>query len=157
MLDEIRQAGREFDSALGAANSARDFDEIRVRYFGRKGGLIPALFAQLKEVPKEQKKDIGDALNKLRDRIESALKEKSESAASAESASKEARETLDVTLPGRTPRLGHLHPTTLVRRELEEIFVEMGYSLDPGPEVETDWYNFGALNFTPDHPARDMQ
>ena len=64
---------------------------------------------------------------------------------------------LDVTLPGRVPRLGHLHPTTLVRRELEEIFVEMGYSLDPGPEVETDWYNFEALNFTPDHPARDMQ
>jgi len=157
VLDEITRTGREFDSALASANTAREIDEVRVHYFGRKGGLIPALFARLKEVPKEQKKEIGDALNKLRDRMESALEEKSKRIASEEASRKEARETLDVTLPGRAPRLGHLHPITIVRRELEEIFVEMGYSLDPGPEVETDWYNFGALNFTPDHPARDMQ
>jgi phenylalanyl-tRNA synthetase alpha chain len=157
VLDDITRTGREFDSALAAANTAHALDEVRVRYFGRKGGLIPSLFARLKEVPKEQKKDVGDALNKLRDRIESALEEKSQRVASEDSARKEARETLDVTLPGRMPRLGHLHPITIVRRELEEIFLEMGYSLDPGPEVETDWYNFEALNFTPDHPARDMQ
>jgi phenylalanyl-tRNA synthetase alpha chain len=157
VLDDITRTGREFDSALASANTAHALDEVRVRYFGRKGGLIPSLFTRLKEVPKEQKKDVGDALNKLRDRIESALKEKSERVASEEAARKEARETHDVTLPGRMPRLGHLHPITIVRRELEEIFLEMGYSLDPGPEVETDWYNFEALNFTPDHPARDMQ
>ncbi len=157
MLDDIARTGREFDSALASANTAHALDEVRIRYFGRKGGLIPSLFARLKEVPKEQKKDVGDALNKLRDRIEIALKEKSARVASEEDARKEARETLDVTLPGRVSRLGHLHPITIVRRDLEEIFLEMGYSLDPGPEVETDWYNFEALNFTPDHPARDMQ
>ncbi|HMC22469.1 MAG TPA: phenylalanine--tRNA ligase subunit alpha [Thermoanaerobaculia bacterium] len=157
MIDDITRTGREFDSALASANTAHALDEVRVRYFGRKGGLIPSLFTRLKEVPKEQKKDVGDALNKLRDRIESALKEKSERVASEEASRKEARETLDVTLPGRRPPVGHLHPITIVRRELEEIFLEMGYSLDPGPEVETDWYNFEALNFTPDHPARDMQ
>jgi len=157
VIDDITRTGREFDSALASANTAHALDEVRVRYFGRKGGLIPSLFTRLKEVPKEQKKDVGDALNKLRDRIESALKEKSERVASEEASRKEARETLDVTLPGRRPPLGHLHPITIVRRELEEIFLEMGYSLDPGPEVETDWYNFEALNFTPDHPARDMQ
>jgi len=157
VLDDIARTGREFDSALASANTAHALDEVRIRYFGRKGGLIPSLFARLKEVPKEQKKDVGDALNKLRDRIEIALKEKSARVASEEDARKEARETLDVTLPGRVSRLGHLHPITIVRRDLEEIFLEMGYSLDPGPEVETDWYNFEALNFTPDHPARDMQ
>jgi phenylalanyl-tRNA synthetase alpha chain len=157
VIDDITRAGREFDSTLASANTAHALDEVRVRYFGRKGGLIPSLFARLKEVPKEQKKDVGDALNKLRDRMETALKEKSERVASEEATRKEARETLDITLPGRMPRLGHLHPITIVRRELEEIFLEMGYSLDPGPEVETDWYNFEALNFTPDHPARDMQ
>ena len=157
MLDDIKQNGREFDSALAAANSTREIDEVRVRYFGRKGGAVPALFARLKEVPKEQKKAAGDALNKLRDRLESALKEKTDRVANAEAARKEARETLDVTLPARLPRLGHLHPISIVRRELEDIFLEMGYSIDPGPEVETDWYNFEALNFTPDHPARDMQ
>jgi phenylalanyl-tRNA synthetase alpha chain len=157
MIDDIARTGREFEAALAAAKTARQIDEVRVQYFGRKSGLIPALFARLKEVPKEQKKEAGDALNKLRDRAEIALKEKIERIAAEESARKEARETIDVTLPARMPPLGHLHPITIVRRELEEIFLEMGYSLDPGPELETDWYNFEALNFTPDHPARDMQ
>jgi phenylalanyl-tRNA synthetase alpha chain len=157
LAESIERAGREFDAALATAHDTKALDELRVRYFGRKGGLIPALFAQLKEVPKEQKKDVGDALNKLRDHIESALKEKTDRVAADESVRKEARESIDVTLPARMPRLGHLHPTTIVRREMEQIFTEMGYSLDPGPEVESDWYNFEALNFTPDHPARDTQ
>ena len=157
MLDDISKTGADFDRDLTAANSARELDEVRVRYFGRKSGAVPALFTRLKEVPKERKKDAGDALNKLRDRMENALKEKTERVANEESARKEAREIIDITLPGRAPKLGHLHPITIVRRELEAIFLEMGYSLDPGPEVETDWYNFEALNFTPDHPARDMQ
>src|SRR5258708_29095820 len=111
----------------------------------------------MKEGAKEQKKDAGDALNKLRDRLESELKEKSERIAAEEAKRKEWREIIDVPLPARLPALGHLHPVTIVRREMETIFAEMGYSLDPGPEVETDWYNFEALNFTPDHPARDTQ
>ncbi len=157
MLDEIGKTGRDFDAALASANTAQELDELRLRYFGRKGGLIPALFARLKEVPKEQKKPAGDALNKLRDRIESALKKKSERVHAEEAARRETQQTLDVTLPARMPRLGHLHPVTLVRREMEEIFLEMGYSIDPGPEIETDWHNFEALNFTPEHPARDTQ
>src|SRR5437588_29902 len=146
MLEEIQQAGSEFDAALAAANDVRALDDLRVHYFGRKGGLIPALFGRLKEVPKEQKKEVGDALNKLRDRIEEALKEKSERIAAAEAVRREAREEIDVTLPARLPSLGHLHPVTIVRREMEETFREMGYSIDPGPEVESDWYNFEALN-----------
>ena len=155
--DQIARTSAEFDAALEAANDSRALDDLRIHYFGRKGGLVPTLFARLKEVPKEQKKDAGDALNKLRDRIEAALKEKTERVAAAEAARKEAAESIDVTLPARMPRLGHLHPVTIVRREMEQIFTEMGYSLDPGPEVESDWYNFEALNFTPDHPARDTQ
>jgi phenylalanyl-tRNA synthetase alpha chain len=157
MLDDIRKAAAEFDAALSRATSLRALDELRVRYFGRKEGLVPAFFSRLKEVAKEQKKDVGDALNKLRDRLEAELKEKSDRVAAEEAARREAREQIDVTLPGRLPRLGHLHPITIVRREMEQIFREMGYSIDPGPEIETDWYNFEALNFTPDHPARDTQ
>src|SRR5258708_820481 len=121
MIDQIEQTGREFDAALAAANDSHALDDLRVRTFGRKGGLIPALFARLKEVPKEQKKDVGDALNKLRDRLESELKEKSDRVAAAEAARKETAESIDVTLPARMPRLGHLHPTTIVRREMEQI------------------------------------
>jgi phenylalanyl-tRNA synthetase alpha chain len=157
MLDEITNLSAAFDSELEAANSVHALDDLRVRYFGRKSGLIPALFSRLKEVPKEQKKEVGDALNKLRDRIETALKEKTERVAAEEASRKEARERLDVTLPARMPRLGHLHPITIARREMEQIFREMGYSIDQGPEIETDWYNFEALNFTADHPARDTQ
>src|SRR5471032_1569136 len=157
MLDEIQKASTEFESALAAATTSGALDELRLRYFGRKEGLVPALFSRLKEVPKEQKKDVGDALNRFRDHAEAILKERSASLANAEAAQKEAREAIDVTLPGRLPRLGHLHPITIVRRQMESIFSEMGYSIDPGPEVETDWYNFEALNFTPDHPARDTQ
>jgi len=148
----ITSTGERFDRDLASANDVRKIDEVRILYFGRKAGVIPDLFAKLKEVPKEQKREIGDALNRFRDRAEQALKEKT-----VRVSAEKVERPLDVTLPGRPPLLGHLHPVTLVRRELEEIFVEMGYSLDPGPEVETDWYNFGALNFTPDHPARDMQ
>jgi phenylalanyl-tRNA synthetase alpha chain len=157
MIDDVNAIGRDFDREIESANTAKALDDLRVRYFGRKGGLVPALFARLKEVPKEQKKDAGDALNKLRDRLESALKEKSERASADEAGKRAARETIDVTLPARAPRLGHLHPITIVRRQMEDIFREMSYSIDPGPEIETDWYNFEALNFTPDHPARDTQ
>jgi phenylalanyl-tRNA synthetase alpha chain len=152
LLDEITRTSAQFDQDLASANDAKSLDELRIRYFGRKQGLVPALFARLREVPKEQKKDAGDALNKLRDRLESALDEKV-----ASLAAKPADDAIDVTLPARMPRFGHLHPITIVRREMEQIFAEMGYSIDPGPEIETDWYNFEALNFTPDHPARDTQ
>ena len=93
MLDDITRISSEFDSALGAANTASALDDLRVHYFGRKGGLIPALFSRLKEVPKERKKDAGDALNKLRDRLESELKEKSERVTAEESARKQSRDS----------------------------------------------------------------
>ncbi len=96
MLDDINRISSEFDDALASANTAAALDELRVHYFGRKGGLIPALFSRLKEVPKEQKKDAGDALNKLRDRLESELKEKHERIAAAEAKRKEARDIIDV-------------------------------------------------------------
>jgi phenylalanyl-tRNA synthetase alpha chain len=157
VLDEIAEARRDFDAAVGAARSSKELEDLRIRFLGRKGGLVHALFARLKEVPKEQKKDAGDALNKLRDHVEQTLEARIAAVAADEAGRREAREEIDVTLPSRSPGLGHLHPVTIVRREMEQIFLEMGYSLDPGPEIESDWYNFEALNFTPDHPARDTQ
>ncbi len=157
MLDEIAKARADFDAAAAAAHDVRSLDEIRIRFLGRKSGLVHAFFARLKEVPKEQKKEVGDALNKLRDHVEQTLNTRTADAAAAELRREEVRDTIDVTLPPRPPALGHLHPVTIVRREMEDIFREMGYSLDPGPEIDSDWYNFEALNFTPDHPARDTQ
>lgn len=157
MIEKIRQTEAEFRSALDAASTAAAVDEVRVRFFGRKGGAVHALFGELKSVPPEKKKEVGEELNRMRDALEGELRAKLESLKAEEGARKERRSAIDVTLPARMPRIGHLHPTTIVRREIEEIFREMGYSVEPGPEIENDWYNFGALNFTPEHPARDTQ
>jgi phenylalanyl-tRNA synthetase alpha chain len=157
LLEQIEQLSSEYDREVAAAKSVNDLDALRVRYFGRKGGLVPSLFAQLKSVPADQKRAAGDAINKLRDRIESDLKHRIEEATRLEADRKQALETIDVTLPARVPAFGHYHPVTIVRRELETIFREMGYAIDAGPEIDNDWYNFEALNFTPDHPARDTQ
>ena len=157
MLDRIPQIETEFRASLEQASTAAAVDEIRVRYFGRKGGIVPTLFAELKGVPAERKKEAGEALNRLRDALEGELKEKLERLRREEAARKERLEVLDVTIPARRPQFGHLHPTTIARREIETIFREMGYSVEPGREIESDWYNFGALNFAPDHPARDTQ
>src|SRR4051812_48067563 len=112
MIEEISQLAQSFARDLAAAADSRALDDVRVRWFGRKGGVVPSLFSRLKEVPKEQKKDVGDALNKLRDRIEAELKAKIESISGEEAKKKAARDTIDVTLPARLPRLGHLHPVT---------------------------------------------
>lgn len=153
-IDELR---RDFDASLSSAATLPELDEIRVRYFGRKGGLIPALFGRMKDVPAEDRKAAGAAINALRDEVDQRLNEKLDVARREAEASKKASDTIDVTLPGRPPAYGHLHPVTLVRREIEGIFREMGYSILAGPEIDTDWYNFEALNFKPEHPARDEQ
>lgn len=155
--DEIEQLRREFDEALASAASLPELDAIRVRYFGRKAGLIPALFTKLKDVPAEDRKTAGASINEFRDEVDARLNEKLDSARSDAESSKKKSDTIDVTLPGRRPSYGQLHPVTLVRREIEEIFREMGYSILAGPEIDTDWYNFEALNFKPEHPARDEQ
>ncbi|HUP63881.1 MAG TPA: phenylalanine--tRNA ligase subunit alpha, partial [Thermoanaerobaculia bacterium] len=157
MIEKIRQTESEFRSAIAEASTVSQVEEIRTRWFGRKGGIVPALFGELKKVPPEQKKEIGEALNRLRDELETELDARLTQLRAEENVRKERFGAIDVTLPARLPQIGHLHPTTIVRRQIETIFREMGYSVEPGPEIETDWYNFGALNFTPEHPARDTQ
>ncbi|MBZ5589066.1 MAG: phenylalanine--tRNA ligase subunit alpha [Acidobacteriia bacterium] len=150
-LEKVRQ---EFLAALAEAGSdpAR-VEAVRVRFAGRRSGLLRELEDALKTLPREAKPGYGKALNELKKLIEERL-------AAAQQAAEDAgarRQVLDVTLPGRRPVTGALHPVTLVRREIEEIFLRMGYSVADGPEVEDDWHNFGALNMPPDHPARDSQ
>ncbi|MBV9494898.1 MAG: phenylalanine--tRNA ligase subunit alpha [Acidobacteria bacterium] len=153
MLEDLKSS---FSRDLAAASSVRELLDLQSRYFGAKGA-VKELFKQLKSLSAEEKKELGAAINPFSEAAQAELKEKLERVSAREDAEREARETIDVTLPSRPPRLGHLHPITIVRRELEQIFREMGYTIDPGPEVESDWYNFEALNFTPDHPARDTQ
>ena len=151
--ETLERARQEFLAALEAAGSDPDrLEAVRVRFAGRRSGLVRELEDALKTLAREEKPAYGKALNELKRLIEEKLAQ-----AQAHSAASQRRAAVDVTLPGRRPPLGTLHPVTLVRREIEEIFLRMGYSVADGPEVEDDWYNFEALNFPPDHPARDSQ
>jgi len=151
--ETLERARQEFLAALEAAGSDPDrLEAVRVRFAGRRSGLVRELEDALKTLGREEKPGYGKALNELKRLIEEKLVQ-----AQALSAASQRPDAVDVTLPGRRPPLGTLHPVTLVRREIEEIFLRMGYSVADGPEVEDDWYNFEALNFPPDHPARDSQ
>jgi phenylalanyl-tRNA synthetase alpha chain len=144
----------EFLAALAAAGAdPAKVEEVRVRFAGRRSGLLRDLEERLKSLPKEEKPAYGKALNELKKLMQERLDEAAAGAASARAAAT----TFDVTLPGRRPASGALHPVTMVRREIEEIFLRMGYSVADGPEAEDDWHNFEALNIPPDHPARDTQ
>jgi phenylalanyl-tRNA synthetase alpha chain len=153
-LETLERARQEFLAALAEAGSdpAR-VEAVRVRFAGRRSGLLRDLEEALKSLPREEKPAYGKALNELKKLVEERL---AGAQKVAEDASKQL-EVADVTLPGRRPTLGAYHPVTLVRREIEEIFLRMGYSVADGPEAEDDWHNFEALNFPPDHPARDTQ
>jgi phenylalanyl-tRNA synthetase alpha chain len=132
-----------------------DVRDLHVRWLGQKQGAITDLLKRLKEVPKEEKASFGAAVNALKREAEAALSSLEEKSLLFERSQKERALAVDVTLPPRSPRLGRLHPLTVVRRRIEAAFASLGYEIAHGPDVETDWLNFGALNFPPDHPARD--
>ncbi len=149
-LGEIEASLRE---ALDRARSIPDWQGIKGQY----GRLLDDLFPLLKELPKEQRREAGRLLNALKGSVQAALEERRlELEREAEEAIRSAAR-VDVTLPGRRPPLGSLHPVTLVARQVADIFLRLGYTVAEGPEVEEDRFNFGSLNFPEDHPARDAQ
>jgi phenylalanyl-tRNA synthetase alpha chain len=154
-IEELRRSFRE-ESGPGASSRAA-FERLKGRYLGRDKGLLPALFAKLKELPPGERGAFGKRLNAAKLEIEEGIGRLSETVAAREAASRDDAAAVDVTLPGRRPRAGGLHPITIVRRQIEDIFLRMGYSIADGPEVENDFHNFEALNFPPEHPARDTQ
>jgi phenylalanyl-tRNA synthetase alpha chain len=153
-LEALERARQEFLAVLAEAGSdPASVEAVRVRFAGRRSGLLRELEDALKALPHEEKPAYGKTLNELKRLIEDRL---GQAQAAAEAAQTKG-EVLDVTLPGRRPVTGAFHPVTLVRREIEEILMRMGYSVADGPEVEDDWHNFEALNIPADHPARDDQ
>ena len=138
------------------AENGADLDALRVKYLGKKGELT-AVLRGMGALSAEERPVIGQLANEVRATIEEALANK---AAEQKEKALEAQlkaEKLDVTMPGAAPVVGHVHPLTLVQRDLENIFIGMGYAIAEGPEVEYDYYNFQALNIPENHPARDTQ
>lgn len=132
-------------------------DELRAAYLGRKRGAITAVFQSLRNLDGDAKRAAGAAANQARQHLTARLEQLEAELQARAAAEREKSETVDVTLPAAPDALGGLHPITQTLQEIENVFVSMGYGVVDGPEAETDWYNFGALNFPADHPARDEQ
>ncbi len=152
MMDQLDQLRRDIEAA--ALDTPEAVDAFRIRYLGRKNGLITDLFKALKDVPPADKPAMGQLVNAVKmraeARIEEALLQHQDDAASAV-------DGVDLTLPGRPVQMGSDHPLTQTLQEITRIFAHFGFDVAEGPEIEDDWHNFTALNFPPDHPARDMQ
>ena len=157
MLERIEELRNEARTAIDAAPDAAALEEIRVRYLGRKAELTTILRG-IGELEPAERGPVGKAGNQARGELEAQLEAARERLESAELQGRLSSESIDVTLPGTPPvRLGHLHPLTRTRREIEDVFVGLGYRVMEGPEVEHDYYNFTALNHPPGHPARMLQ
>ena len=156
MKDRLEALRGEALDRLQTVSTAADLNDLRVQYLGKKGALTEILRG-MGGLSAEERPIIGQVANEVRAAIEGVIARKQEELDRAETARRLQAETIDVTLPGKAPQIGSVHPLTKVAQEIEDIFLGMGYTIAEGPEVETDYYNFEALNLPKDHPARDMQ
>jgi phenylalanyl-tRNA synthetase alpha chain len=156
MQDELRRLEREALEELKEASGELQVLAARTKYLGRKG-LLTRLLREMGKIPADQRAAVGRLANEVKAKLEEAADKTLEKERSRQTAESLRKEGLDFTLPGRKPQRGSLHLITQVTEEIETIFERLGFEVSEGPEVELDYYNFEALNFPKDHPARDMQ
>lgn len=154
---DLTEQFRKFEEEAGGIDDRESWDAVRRRWIGRKQGIVRTLLGRLKEIEPADRRDYGQEVNRLKELVETRLAEVDESLRAGERSQAERLAAVDVTLPGRRPAIGSIHPVNLVIQEIVEIFAGLGYSVAEGPEVEDDYHNFEALNFPPEHPARDTQ
>ena len=153
-VDRINELRAEAESAIAAAGDTGALEELRIHYLGRKSELT-GILRGIGGLPSDQRGPVGSGANEAREALEALLARRGAELEGAELDRRLAQDVIDVTLPGTAPvRAGHLHPVVRTRREIEDIFVGLGYRVMDGPEVEHDFYNFTALNHPPGHPAR---
>jgi phenylalanyl-tRNA synthetase alpha chain len=157
MLDQsIQDLLSQSLGRIMSAQTPAELEAVRVDALGRKGALA-AFSKDMGKLAPEERKRIGMVLNQAKQQLESAYETREHAFADQALRARLDAEWLDLTLPAPPPRRGHLHPITRIQRELEDLFVSLGFTVLDGPEVETSYYNFDALNIPADHPARDMQ
>ena len=156
MKEQLQNIEAVAKQELESCSSIKGLDDLRIKYLGKKGEL-KAILNQMGKLTPDERKEVGQFANRVKADIESAISQKLESLKALEMQQKIKDEEIDITLPGSKVEVGKLHPLTTVMNEVKDIFLGMGFSIADGPEVETDYYNFEALNLPPDHPARDTQ
>ena len=154
--EELEKIRKEAQERLESSESLDMVNEIRVGVLGKKGSLKEILKG-MKNVPPEERPKVGQMVNEVREQIEAAISDAQKTIERKVQEQRLASETIDVTLPSKRLPMGHSHPNVIALKELERIFVGMGYEVIEGPEVERDYYNFEALNIPADHPAKDEQ
>ena len=152
-LDEILKNGLE---EIEKCTDLKSLDEVRVKFLGKQGGLT-AILRNMKEIPPEERKNVGMRANTIREKLENALGEKNNKMEEEKLLADMAKEKIDITMPSKGVKKGALHPLTRFNNKFMDICVEMGFTVIQGPEIDTDYYNFEALNVPKNHPARDMQ
>ena len=152
-MDDLNPLRQQWLDRIKSAGDSASIEEVRLAALGKKGE-ISLKMRELGRMSPEERQTTGRALNELRDEIDAALRARRASLDDAALEARLAGEWLDVTLPGRTRPAGTIHPVSQVTEEVTAIFADMGFAVAEGPQVETDWYNFDALNIAPEHPAR---
>jgi len=156
VVSKLEKFLEEAQSAIQETKDLHSICELRVKYLGRKSE-IASILKQLGSLPPEERPRIGKISNDVKQKIDQALVRRSEELSDTLFETVGNREKIDITEPGTKTDIGHLHPITQIRMELEDIFTSMGFTIATGPEVELDYYNFEGLNIPRDHPARDIQ
>ena len=152
MIEIINKFRHDFDFRLNSVANPKQLEQIRIDFLGKKG-LLQGLMKDLRNASPEEKPKLGKDINLLKQHVEQELNNKKLGSKSAG----KPEDTFDTTLPGRKELTGTLHPITQIMEEINSIFFGLGFQVEEGPEIETDYYNFEALNIPKDHPARDMQ
>lgn len=156
MREQVLEVKAKALEACQRASSSRELEDVRVRFLGKKGELTQ-LLRGMGQLPPQERPVMGKLVNDVRAEVEKAIKERGQALVRAEMDQRLQAEKLDLTMPGRRPPRGTKHPLNLVLDDLKQTFIGMGFTVVEGPEIETDYYNFEALNVPPEHPARDMQ
>jgi len=156
MKEQLEAADNQIKEDLIGIKDETSLQQLKSRYLGKKG-IITDMLKSMRELPSEQKKELGQAINNVKNSIEALINEKHNELKESKKAKTLLEEQIDVTLPGRGLSIGAKHPISKVMDEIVYTFERMGFSVAEGPEVELDYYNFEALNIPKDHPARDMQ
>src|SRR5262245_59844623 len=156
-IGQLRSIEQQFDRERESVADLRSLEDLKNRFLARKSGLLTLQLQNVRNVPAAERAEFGRVANEIKNKIESGLEALQQTLSAAAGSAALERERVDVTLPGARRRLGHRHPLTIARQQIEDIFVSMGYTVEDGPEVEKTYYNFEALNIPASHPARDAK
>jgi phenylalanyl-tRNA synthetase alpha chain len=156
MIEKLKQYRGDFDLRIAGASSLQELKQLRSDFLGKKG-CIPLMLNEMRSLPNDQKPQAGKLINEFKQDAEALIQGKTQDLDKKSDQTSANSKDFDTTLPGRGEPSGSIHPVTQVMDEIISIFFSLGFSVEEGPEIETDFYNFEALNIPKDHPARDMQ